>query len=366
MFRISDLGFLLRSKSCMSQDIIKVLLVSAVSFALAVLWTPLLTKWLYQKKMWRKSVRTHAPDGAPTPIFAKLHGTREISVPRMGGLLVWMSVLAVTIGFWLLSQWLTHPFAAKLNFFSRNQTWLPLFTLVAASVLGLFDDLFQVSGKGGYIAGGIRLRHRIFLVALIGLVGGWWFFDRLGFSVLAVPLIGAVEIGWLMVPLFVFVMLATFSGGVVDGLDGLAGGVFATMFSAYGMIALVQNQIDLAALCAAIVGSLLAFLWFNIPPARFYAGETGILGLTATLTVVAFLTGAVLVLPIIGIVLVVESGSVIMQLLSKRLRGKKIFLSTPLHHHLEAIGWPAPKVTMRLWVVSAVAAGVGVALHLFS
>ena len=350
----------------MDQDVVKVTLMVAVSFVAAILWTPLLTAWLYKKQLWRKRVRTHAPDGSPTPIFAKLHGEREVSVPRMGGLLIWITVLAVTLVFWILSQWQDFGFINKLNFLSRSQTWLPLFTLVAASLLGFADDWLQVSGKGGYIAGGIRLRHRILLVAAIGAVGAWWFYERLGVSALAVPYVGVVEIGWLMMPFFVLVMLATFSGGVVDGLDGLAGGVFATMFSAYGIIALVQNQIDLAAFSGAIVGSLLAFLWFNIPPARFYAGETGILGLTATLTVVAFLTGAVLVLPIIGIVLVVEAGSVIVQLLSKRIRKKKIFLSTPLHHHFEALGWPPYKVTMRLWVVSSVAAGLGGAVHLFS
>ena len=159
-------------------------------------------------------------------------------------------------------------------------------------------------------------------------------------------------------------MLATYSGGVIDGLDGLAGGTFATMFGAFGVIAIFQGQIDLAAFCFAVVGAILAFLWFNIPPARFYMGETGILGLCCALTVVAFLTSSVLILPIIGFLLVIESGSVILQLLSKKIRKKKLFLAAPIHHHFEAKGWPEYKITMRFWVVGIVMAIIGVAIRL--
>ena len=159
-------------------------------------------------------------------------------------------------------------------------------------------------------------------------------------------------------------MLATFSGSVIDGLDGLAGGVMATAFAAYAGIAFFQEQIDLAAFSAVIAGAIAAFLWFNIPPARFYMGETGILGLTTTLTVVAFLTDAVLVLPLIALPLVLDSASVIIQLFSKKFFGRKIFLVAPLHHHFEAIGWPHYKVTMRAWVLSAVSAIIGMVIAL--
>jgi phospho-N-acetylmuramoyl-pentapeptide-transferase len=159
-------------------------------------------------------------------------------------------------------------------------------------------------------------------------------------------------------------MLATYTGGVIDGLDGLSGGTFASIFAAFGIIAFARNQIDLAAFCFVVAGAILAFLWYNIPPARFYMGETGTMGLTATLTVVAFLTDSVLVLPIIGFLLVIESGSVIIQLFSKKFRKKKVFLAAPIHHHFEALGWPHYKVTMRFWVIGVVAAIVGVAIRL--
>jgi len=179
-----------------------------------------------------------------------------------------------------------------------------------------------------------------------------------------IPFVGEVNLGIFLIPLFVTVMLAMFSGGVIDGIDGLSGGIFAAIFSAYAGIAFFQNQIDLAAFCAVLVGGILAFLWFNIPPARFYMGETGILGLTTALTVVAFLTKSVLALIIISLPLLATSASVIIQLLSKKYLGRKIFKVAPVHHHFEAIGWPAYKVTMRYWVISVILAIVGVVVAL--
>jgi phospho-N-acetylmuramoyl-pentapeptide-transferase len=239
-----------------------------------------------------------------------------------------------------------------------------LFALVAASLVGLVDDFLQIFRKGKYIGGGLALRYRLILVALIGLVGGWWFYYKLGFQTIHIPGNGDFFFGLWYIPLFVLVMLATYSGGVIDGLDGLAGGAFGIMFAAFGGIALFQNQIDLAAFSIAITGAILAFLWFNIPPARLYMGETGVLGLCCALTVVAFLTDSVLVLPIIGFLLVIEAGSVIIQLLSKKFRKKKFLLAAPIHHHFEAKGWPHYKITMRFWVIGIVMAIIGVAIRL--
>jgi len=173
-----------------------------------------------------------------------------------------------------------------------------------------------------------------------------------------------VSIGVFYIPLFILVMLACWSGGVIDGLDGLSGGVFSTIFGAFAIIAFSQGKIDLAAFCGVIMGALFAFLWHNIPPAKFYMGETGILGLTSTMGVVAFLTDSVLVLPLIAGVIVMEVGSVILQLISKKFFKKKIWLSTPIHHHFEAKGWPSYKVTMRFWILGVVFTVLGVALRL--
>ena len=347
----------------MGLNVLKVFGLSALSFVIGVLLTPLLTHYLYKYKLWRKDARTHAPDGTTTPIFHELHKDRETKVPRMGGILIWLVPLFITLFFWWLAE-SDGPLAEKLNFLSRAQTWLPLFTLVAASLVGLLDDIKQIYGKGHYIAGGMRFSRRLALVILIALVGAWWFYVKLEVSHVFIPFFGEVELGILFPIFFVLVMLAVFSGGVIDGLDGLAGGVMASVFAAYSGIAFFQNQIDLAAFSAVVAGAIGAFLWFNIPPARFYMGETGIMGLTTSLTVIAFLTDAVAVLPIIALPLVLDAGSVVIQLFSKKFFGKKVFLVAPLHHHFEAKGWPAYKVTMRAWVLSVVAAIVGMVVTL--
>lgn len=346
-----------------SLSVIKVLTMGMLGFLLAFLSTPFLTHFLYKHKLWRKEVRTKALDGLGVPVFQKFHSEGETKVPRLGGLLIWIPTCIIAFLFYALGKTDIFIFQ-KLNFLSRSQTWLPLFALVSASLLGLVDDVLQVSGRGKYIGGGLSLKWRLAVVVLIGLAGGWWFYERLGWSSIHIPGNGDITIGWLYIPFFVLVMLATYSGGVIDGLDGLAGGAFGTIFGAFAIIALLNNQIDLAAFSSVIAGALLAFLWFNIPPARFYLTETGILGLTVTLTVVAFLTNSVLVLPIIGFLLVIESASVTAQLLSKKFLKKKILLASPIHYHFEAKGWPHYKVTMRFWVIGVVAAIVGVAIRL--
>ena len=346
------------------ENVIKVALLSTVSFGVAILLTPLLTHYLYKYKMWRPSARTIAPDGAPTPIFNKLHKENETSIPRLGGLLIWVVTLFIAYLFWGFANSTDIQFLDKLNFVSRNQTWILLFTLLAGSLLGLADDVMQIFGYGKYKAGGIRFTRRVFFVLLIAGISAYWFYAKLGMDSIFIPGLGDVFVGLWFIPIFIITMLAVFSGGVIDGLDGLAGGSFAIMFMAFGGIAFFQNQIDLAAFTGVLLGSLLGFLWFNIPPARFYMGETGMIGLTTSLTVLAFLTNSAIVLPIVGILLVIESGSVIIQLLSKRWRGKKVFLVAPIHHHFEAIGWPAYKVVMRFWVIGVIFAIFGVVIAL--
>lgn len=344
-------------------DVIKIFTLGTLSFLLAFWLTPFLTRFLYKHKLWRKTVRTQSIDGRELSYFQKFHSEGETKIPRFGGLLIWLTPLILAVVFFVLSKTDIWWFS-KLNFLSRGQTWLPFFALTAASLVGLADDFFQVKGRGKYIAGGLSLKQRIFLMGLIGAIGAWWFFAKLGWSGLHVPGLGDFEIGLWYLPLFVLVMMATYSGGVIDGLDGLAGGAFAAIFGAFAGISLFLGQVDLAAFCAVILGALLAFLWFNIPPARFYMSETGMMGLCASLTVIAFLTDSVLVLPIIGFLLVLEAGSVILQLLSKRFRKKKIFLAAPIHHHFEAKGWPHYKVTMRFWIIGAVCAIIGITVRL--
>ncbi len=345
-------------------NVLKIFALGTLGFALAFFLTPSLTHFLYKKRLWKKEIREKSIDGKDIPYFRKFKSKIKRDVPRFGGLLIWGTTLILAFFFFLLGKITDVRWLDKLNFLSRSQTWLPLFALVSASLVGFFDDFLVVFGKGKYIGGGLKLRYRLILMALIGLIGGWWFYSKLGFNTIHIPGNGDLIFGFWYIPLFVFIMMATYSGGVIDGLDGLAGGVFAVIFGAFAGIALFRGQIDLAAFCTVLTGTILAFLWFNIPPARFFMGETGMMGLCAALTVVAFLTDSILVLPIIAFLLVIESLSVIIQLLSKKLFKKKVFLAAPIHYHFEAKGWPHYKITMRFWVIGIVMAIIGVAIRL--
>ena len=352
-------------------DIVKVVLPAVLSFIVGVGMTPTVSNYLYNHKMWKKKAGKVSLDGKPTPIFNELHKDREVNTPRMGGVIIWLSALITIIGVSFLSKFIPGQVSNKLTFLSRNQTWLPLFTLIAGSLVGLFDDLLEVKGSGSHIAGGLSLKKRLLIVCSIGIVVGSWFFFKLDVSTLGLPGGHELYLGWLFIPLFAVITMAIYSGGVIDGIDGLAGGIFAIIYSAYAGIAFYQQQINLAAFCLVVVGGILAFLWFNIPPARFYMSETGSMGLTITLAVVAFMTDSigegygVLILPIVAMPLVITTASVIIQVLSKKFRnGKKIFLVAPIHHHFEAKGWPAYKVTMRFWIIGVVFALSGVILAL--
>lgn len=351
----------------MITDVIKVFAPTAFSFFIGIAIAPILTHYLYKHKLWKKKARTEGLGGGGTPIFNQLHKEKEVGTPRMGGILIWVSVTITIVVALFVSKMFPDEIAQKINFLSRSQTWLPFFTLISASLIGLIDDILVIQGRGGYIAGGLPLKLRIALVLFIGLIGAWWFYYKLGVSTIDIPFWGEFELEIFFIPFFMLVMLALFSGGVIDGIDGLSGGIMATIFSAYAGIAFFQNQIDLAAFCMVVVGGILAFLWFNIPPARFYMSETGMLGLTTCLAVVAFLTKSVVILPIIAFPLFVASGSVIIQTLSKKFRGgKKVFLVAPVHHHFEALGWPAYKVTMRFWIISLITALIGLIISLVS
>ena len=349
-----------------SLDIIKILFLFAFSSFLAILWTPILTHFLYKYKLWKKEARKKSIDGKSASVFHSLHKEKEVGTPRLGGLLIWLTVIFVILFFALLSKITNNQWLEKLNFLSRSQTYLPLGILISASLLGLCDDLLQVFDKGKYIGGGMKFSRRLFMMIIIAGIGAWWFYSKLGWTTIFIPVIGDINIGFFYVPIFIITTLGCWAGGVIDGIDGLAGGTLAIIFSAFSIIAFSQGQIDLSAFCAVLAGTILAFLWFNIPPARFYMGESGMMGLTATLAAVAFLTNSVFILPIIGGLLVIEAGSVILQLLSKKFRHKKIFISSPIHHHFEAIGWSQPKITMRFWILGMIMAIIGVIIKLLS
>ncbi len=354
---------------------LKVLLPTLMSFIIGMCITSSLSAYMYKKKMWKKKSRSKENTEAISLDFQKIHNeTAEVNTPRIGGVIVWFSVLctlifAACIQYGVMyftdnTHQVAHALADRLNFFSRNQTALPILALLAGSVFGLIDDLLQIYGKELHMSDGVPRRLRVFFVLLVAVIGAWWFYEKLGMNSIHIPFYGDMYLGFGFVFLFIVTVVGTFSGGVIDGIDGLAAGVMISAFASYTLIAFSQTQYDLAAFGGAIIGGLLAFLWFNVPPARFYLGETGMLGLTIVLAMFAFLTKEVLVLLIIAFPLVATSLSSTLQMFSKKYYNKKIFRVAPLHHHFQAIGWSSPKVTMRYWIVSVMCGVTGVIIAL--
>lgn len=347
-------------------NLIKISIPTAVAFFLALFLTPIATHFFYKYKMWKKysrSLDAHALE------FHSIHNeAEELQTPRVGGIIIWVSVLITALFFYLVSIFFPSDTTVKMNFLSRGQTIIPFFALLMGALIGLWDDLMQIYGTGKWAKDDSSWRKwKAGMIAGGSLLIGLWFFYKLGMTSIHIPFGGELYLGFLIVPAFVIVALATFSGGVIDGIDGLSGGVLASIFGAYSVIAFANNQIDIATFSGVVMGVILAFLWFNIPPARFYMGETGIMGLTLMLATLAFLTDSVLILPVVAMALVISSGSAILQLLSKKFRGgKRIFKLAPIHHHLETIGWPSYKVTMRFWVFSIMFAIIGVILAVIS
>jgi len=312
-------------------DIVKVFVPAALAFFIGIGIAPLLTHYLYKHKAWKKKAGKVGIGGGGTPIFNKLHKYKEVGTPRMGGIVIWTSSFITIISIWVISKIFPGEITQKLDFLSRNQTWIPLFTLMTGSLVGLVDDVYEISSKIKRDAGGLSLKARLLIVGAVALFVALWFFFKLDITTIGMPFIGDLTIGWLFIPFFILVTLALYASGVIDGIDGLSGGVFAVIFAAYSGIAFYQQQIDLAAFSAMIAGGILAFLWFNIPPARFYMSETGTMGLTITLAVVAFMTDSlgggygVLVLPIVAFPLFITVLSDIIQVLSKKIQREKRF-----------------------------------------
>jgi phospho-N-acetylmuramoyl-pentapeptide-transferase len=342
-------------------ETVRIAIIFAIAFLVALIITPLWFKFL-KKHNFGKQLRTD-PN---TPIFQSLHKSKA-GIPTGAGVIIWATVIGIAIVFDLLN----HLFGGvwhTFNFISRSETYLPLAAMLIAALLGLLDDWLGVLKIGGANGGGLKIRHKSILYFLIALIGAWWFYFRLGWDVLSIPFVGSVTIGWWYIPIFVFIIFASaFSANETDGLDGLLGGVSLFAFIALTTVAFVLHRYDLAAFGGAVVGADLAFLWNNIYPAKFIMGDTGSMALGVTIGVIAMLTNTTFLLPFFAIILVIESLSVIIQLISKKLRhGKKIFRSTPIHHHFEAIGWPESQVTMRAWIISAMFCALGLIIFFLS
>jgi phospho-N-acetylmuramoyl-pentapeptide-transferase len=323
-------------------------LLSVSSFLLAMLLTPVYTFVAYRYKFWKKQ-RTTSTTGEVLEVFTKLHANKfKRNIPTMAGLIGIIAISIVTFGFNL----------------DRAETYLPLAALIGGGLVGLLDDVINIRGQGTGVAG-LRSSLKFGMVTALALALGWYFFVRLGYDSVHVPFVGDVVLGWIIVPLFTLAVVATSNAvNISDGLDGLAGGLLSISFGAFGVIALLQGHALLSGFCFTVVGALLSYLWFNIFPARFFMGDVGSFAFGTSLGVVAMLTNTLFLLPIIGIVFVTEAGSSLIQITSKRLFHRRVFISAPIHHHLEAKGWPETKVTMRFWVIACVAGFTGVLLAL--
>lgn len=336
-----------------SLELTKVFTLTSISFILALFGTPLLTFFLYKYKL-GKQIR----DSVETPLFTKMHAAKK-GTPTMGGILVWGSTVLIVCLFWFLDRVVGWEVFHGLNILTRKETLLPLGAFLGAAGVGLIDDLLDIN-RMGHKGRGLAFRLKVVLYAVVAAIGAWWFYYKLSFDAIHIPFAGSLHLGWWFIPFFILVVIGTsFAVNQTDGLDGLAGGTLLIAFFTYGLIAFTQGRENLAAFIGIVCGSLLAFLWFNVFPARFFMGDTGSMGLGVLLAIVAFLTNAIAILPIIGLVFLIEAVTTIIQIFSKKLTGKKVFLSAPIHHHFEALGWPETKVTMRAWILASVCALIG-------
>lgn len=331
-----------------SGRVAELLLLAFLGFSLSMMITPIYTTLAYRGKWWKKQ-RTDATTGEKAKIFTKLHESKHKRlIPTMAGLIFLTSVTLITL---------------SLNL-SREQTWLPLAAFVGAGLVGLLDDIINLRGSGQGVAG-LSAKTKLLFISLISFIGGLFFYFKLDIDSVNVPGFGDFGIGWLIIPFFVLVVVSTANAvNITDGLDGLAGGLATTAFGVYAIIAFMQGRFGIAAFCLTIVGALLSYTWFNVYPARFFMGDVGSFSLGTALGVVAMLTNTVLLLPIIGAVFVMEAGSSLIQILSKKYRGKKVFKVAPIHHHFEASGWEETKVTMRFWILGQVFGFVGLMIFI--
>jgi phospho-N-acetylmuramoyl-pentapeptide-transferase len=351
-------------------DLLKFIIPTVSAFIIGILSTPFIMKYILVKHDIRKKKSVAKTiDGKATPLTASIDQDDKKILYRMGGLVMLTGLLTTALGIWIVSKLTGSTEFIKLDFISRNQTWLPLFGLAVGAFVGGIDELLVADKLKGKLArslgGGLSLKVRIAAVSLVGVFCGCWMAVKQDLSSLHIPFFGNYNIPVLLfIAIFVLVVAATYSGTIIDGVDGLSAGVFSSILMALGFIAVTQSKFDVATLCFATVGALFAFLWFNIPPARFMLSEVGSMALTVMIAIIAFITDSVFVLPIIAAPLYLTTLSVVIQLLSKKFRGKKVFLAAPIHVHFQLAGWPKYKVTMRYWILSLMFSSTGLAVYL--
>lgn len=328
--------------------LLKIMALGIAAFLLTMALTPAYTYLAYRHRFWKRP-RMTSTTGENLTVFSKMQAEKlKRHIPTMAGVVFVAVILVVTL-------------VANLD---RRQTWLPLLALLGGAVVGLIDDIVNIKGNGKG-SGGLRAWLKFVMIAAVASIAAWYFFTKLGYTSIHLPFAGEWEVGWVIAPIFVFAVVATGNAvNISDGLDGLAGGLSAQAYAMFGIIALLQGHYGIAGFCFTVVGALLSYVWFNIYPARFFMGDAGSFALGLGLGVVAMLTNSLFLLPIIGLVFVLEAGSSSIQIISKKLFHRKVFISAPVHQHLVASGWPEVKVTMRFWVIGAICGFFGLLLAL--
>ena len=311
-----------------------------LAFALVVILMPpyirLLRHMGFAKKIREEGPQSHLSKG----------GT-----PTMGGLLLIVVVLAIFVG---------------LKWPVQGGIIAPLVTLALVGLLGAADDYLNArTGEG------IRVRQKLLWQIVVAAAAAWQIESTYQITAIVVPFYGNVTVEpWVFIVFAAFAIVAASNGvNLTDGLDGLAGGTLAFAFVSFLIIAVINQppQANTALLCAVIVGALLGFLWFNVHPAQVFMGDSGSLAFGATLAVIALITGQILILPLIGLIFVVETLSDIIQIGYFKLSGgKRVFRMAPIHHHFELGGWDEEKITLRFWIVGILAGLLGIVLHLAS
>ena len=329
-------------------QLIRIFTLSALSFFLAVILSPIFFRLILKLNL-RKHIRKEN-----APLFSKLHALKE-GTPTCGGIIVWVSV-GILIAFIFLFSKIFGGFFEALNLINRAQTYLPIAAFFGAAILGLFDDLLEIYKQDKKI---ITIPRKILIYSFIAFIGAFWFYWKLNWDVVYFPVLGLVSLSWLYIFLFALVMIfCAFSSNETDGLDGLCGGVMLIAFFPLIVITFCLQRYDLACFLAMIEGALVAFLWENVYPAKFFGGDTLSMSLGICFGVVLMLTNTLWLLPFLGIIFFLESGSVILQVFSKKFLKKKIFLSSPIHHHFQAKGICEPKIVFWFWIIEGIGASL--------
>jgi phospho-N-acetylmuramoyl-pentapeptide-transferase len=357
-------------------EVAKAITYSSLTFLIGLWWGPYLIQLLVWLKFWKKKPRSTSTTGEDLVVTKKFYEDNEQKrlVPRAGGLLITITTIGFAMIFWLYLKIDSESKLAQfLNFVNRKQTFIPLAALFFGSFFGLIDDALSTLDSGGnYKAGGLKLSQRLMLMSVLSLMIGFWFAFKIEITQLTFfntiidfkNLPFGLNLPWLIIPITFVVLVGLWGTSVIDGLDGLAVGVFVPIYLVYAILAFVKEYDNIGIFLMVMIGSMVAYLWYNITPAKFILGDSGAIAIVLTLGVVSILINMVYILPIAAIMPVLTAGSNIVQIFSKKVFKRKVLLAAPLHHHLEAIGWSKNQIVMRYWLVSILSSATALVLGL--